>query len=31
MKDLDRPQRMLGVVLWVALVLVLMWMRIASR
>jgi len=30
-RDLDRPQRMLGVVLWLALVLVLMWMRIATR
>jgi hypothetical protein len=31
MKDPDRPQRMLGVVLWVALVLVLVWMRIVFR
>jgi hypothetical protein len=30
-RDLDRPQRMLGVVLWLALVLVLMWMRVATR
>jgi hypothetical protein len=30
-KDLDRPQRMLGIVLWLALFLVLMWMRVGFR
>jgi hypothetical protein len=30
-RDLDRPQRMLGLVLWLALLLVLMWVRVGFR
>jgi hypothetical protein len=30
-RDLYRPQRMLGVVLWIALLLVVVWLRTGTR